>query len=1205
MARKTRHQVAQLEKEGVPVTPPQQLNTTTRPKRNTRSNIIRADSSEPESYPPSATITSTRGGRVSKPSQAQKPAKPKAAKKKKKGNAGRAASPILEEPAAQREQPARNEAASEVSNGSETQGDAMDDDDKEDTPRPREAPNVHEAPVVAQPVQVPRGMTLRSSSLKPSVPTCEESPLGSQPASAPPSASANMRTQLPVPACSATPALATSNRPFSTTATLYKGAAESIQKKFPPKCPRVSLHDTSTYCPLPDTLQEPKAKMTTADHTLLSRSGSGAHTEVFQPPVAPTAGIAIRSSTETLTEDVEQPVAPTPNVVSQCNSNDAQKVVPKPSLAATPTVTVPSSSDTHAGVAEHTEAPTLDVATGLVTSSGTRNGKSAPKQPQSPLHMPVTSMRYPIRFIYNFPQRGNEKLHTIVTFRLDTELAQQVRKLDLPHQPPRECSLAIAIPSSMLPDLLTFIADHPDARNSALPNLTSEDLVAKMVVSELTKDATTGTVLSQQNPLADSSGNVSNPLEQATKPRSPVDDEHGETNHNLRGNFGAAKAREIRERQALHEGNAQAQGSDQHLSSENSIPPSKTVTQWYDEKGNLTLGMVKEVPIELAREESYDEEMSEEDTDMVDRMDETEHLPDEDAVHEPQNDRQAAPDTPRNRGWGLGRFLPSAARSVSRFIPGFGRRAVLAPQQRRQAQRRSPTEFRPHVSATQGRSAGVTAAGGLASRSDSTKKILLTKGQAAARRKTKEEKKWYEEQLERMRQEDARKEDLIKQLQAKANQTARGATETNPLGMRRRGKKRKRRSSPDVIPNPKGASYGMDLDYFVFSSDEDTESEGSNPPSSKRKRVSTSDREGFVDPFNANPHKTLPGDRPSGEVIGDPHRARPYTGTLFAMPGTPKQHQGGNIFSEQTLAEKAASPDQTPKPQQPHTFRVPSPGSSDDEYEYDESYVGPTVTPTKDSSGPSFPAPSPTQASSETLTRSPSPPKSTAAAPANISKTQTFAPASRPVEKASASLPPNLPSASEMSLNIQRNRALKYAAKTPSRLQQSSRLSTSTVASEVQESDQPTAAQEANEEPLSSKATSETSEEPKINYLMSYHEQQESATERVVELIERAWDETDRVTAGQVFEEELEAFIEQENNSSVTSRTSDQEQQQSSTPASQATTETPNAVNPRVQSFIDSNWTNADATIAADNFANEFETFEESRNRNANPMIEG
>ncbi|KAF7586573.1 hypothetical protein BBP40_008647 [Aspergillus hancockii] len=36
-------------------------------------------------------------------------------------------------------------------------------------------------------------------------------------------------------------------------------------------------------------------------------------------------------------------------------------------------------------------------------------------------------------------------------------------------------------------------------------------------------------------------------------------------------------------------------------------------------------------------------------------------------------------------------------------------------------------------------------------------------------------------------------------------------------------KKRKRSPSPDVIPNPVGASYGMDLDYFCYSSESDDE----------------------------------------------------------------------------------------------------------------------------------------------------------------------------------------------------------------------------------------------------------------------------------------------------------------------------------------------------------------------------------------------
>lgn len=43
-------------------------------------------------------------------------------------------------------------------------------------------------------------------------------------------------------------------------------------------------------------------------------------------------------------------------------------------------------------------------------------------------------------------------------------------------------------------------------------------------------------------------------------------------------------------------------------------------------------------------------------------------------------------------------------------------------------------------------------------------------------------------------------------------------------------KKRKRSPSPDVIPNPKGCSYGMDMDYFCYSSDSEDETNPTSEP---------------------------------------------------------------------------------------------------------------------------------------------------------------------------------------------------------------------------------------------------------------------------------------------------------------------------------------------------------------------------------------
>ncbi|KAL9131291.1 MAG: hypothetical protein Q9217_000726 [Psora testacea] len=1114
---KTRHQKAQLEREGVPPTPPQQLETTTRPKRNTRSTAIRAESSEAEAAPPSiSAITSTQGGRISKRGQTPKTTKPKAAKKK--NNTAHITTPNLEDRATQFGASIQNDAASEVLNESDVPGNAMDEGVvvKEDTSRPREAPLAPERPFVAQPVQVSQNMTLSSAAIESPATPPETFLLGTQIASPLSPSRVTSMARATVSAQSALPGSASSDRPLSATAAMFKEANERIEQEYSPECPRILPHDSPTDLLTVKAVKKAKGQVATARSTLLSQNKSGTHTA------------------------------------------DGTLLVAAP-----------------------------DLATNMVPQQVC----STPKQFPRTLSASVTDLPDPSQFVYNFPQPGEQKLHTIMKFCLDIKLVEQLRK----EEPLRQSALDIAIPSSMLPDLLLFIAHHPDARNSVLQNLTTANPIARFVTNELTNDAMAGKVRSRREPPANRNDLLPDPIHQVITPRAPLNSQQITPIHSLRDKFGAAKARELRERQALKEMNAQARGSDQQPPSERSTTPVKAVTQWYDEKGNLTLGVFKEVPIEPAREDLSDEEISDDDTELRDRIDEAEDRPVENVVEESRNLVQTVPETPRNRVWGLGKFLPSAARSVSRFIPGFSRQATSTPNQSTQSQRAAATEPRPHVSVTQGRPTRTNAAGVSASRHDTAKRMLLTKGEAEARRKAKKERKWYEEQLEKMRQENAKKEETIKQLQLKAYQAARGGTETNPFGMRRPGDKRKRAPSPETIPNPKGASYGMDLDYFGYDSDDDNASTVSHPPSSKRQRLSASGRGEAVDSFNQDSHTPSPGVTPSDEVIGDPRRARPYTGTMFAIDDTSKQHQGGNIFGEQASPEKAASAHQTPAIQT-NSFKVPSPGDSDDEYEYDESYIGITATPTRAPTASLLTTPTPNQAPSHSTTPASSPLKSKPMSPAKAPKaSQTVAPPSRFIEQPSTSASATAPSASEISLNIQRERALKYAAKTPSRLQQSSRLSTSTVTSDVQEDEEPAISRGEAGKSLSTETAPENSQEMDIRLLESYYEHQENVSERVTELIERSWDDADTEAAGTLFEEEFEAFVKQEQ-APATSSASGLEQQQISTTTSQVTLESQTAISARVQSFINNKWTAADTAIAGDKFASELAAFQATLN---------
>ena len=104
------------------------------------------------------------------------------------------------------------------------------------------------------------------------------------------------------------------------------------------------------------------------------------------------------------------------------------------------------------------------------------------------------------------------------------------------------------------------------------------------------------------------------------------------------------------------------------------------------------------------------------------------------------------------------------------------------------------------------------------------------------------------------------------------------------------GTKRKR-YSPDRIPNPVGTSYGLDTQFFGSDSesDEEVEEVSKNSPSehaAKRQRMT-----------QESPYlSTQP-------VIGDPRRATPYTGTALADP-PPK-----NLFSWRKQMHKYAVPE--------------------------------------------------------------------------------------------------------------------------------------------------------------------------------------------------------------------------------------------------------------------------------------------------------
>ena len=231
------------------------------------------------------------------------------------------------------------------------------------------------------------------------------------------------------------------------------------------------------------------------------------------------------------------------------------------------------------------------------------------------------------------------------------------------------------------------------------------------------------------------------------------------------------------------------------------------------------------------------------------------------------------------------------------------------------------------------------------------------------------------------------------------------------------GTKRKRLPSPDVIPNPPGCSYGMDLNYFGSDSSEDElgdnevttgqiESPSTRPM--KRARMSSESQASS-----------------SERVLGDPHRAPPYTGKMFADPKP-------NLFFKPVAPSR--------------TFTTPE--ESDSEGDADEEA---RATPSKDKgktkeTASTISSSTDKSSSVSNVTSGPGSSSTPVPPPAKASVTwkQPPPPAPRPSHM-------ELPSSSDAPedldpLSQARARALQHTPKQPSRLKFSSRLSSSTVA---------------------------------------------------------------------------------------------------------------------------------------------------------------
>ena len=449
-------------------------------------------------------------------------------------------------------------------------------------------------------------------------------------------------------------------------------------------------------------------------------------------------------------------------------------------------------------------------------------------------------------------------------------------------------------------------------------------------------------------------------------------------------------------------------------------------------------------------------------------------------------------ETPRNRGWGLGSLF-SSARSVSRFIPGFGHstpaqfREALpvvdtsaitmisnSPQLALPAPENATTPFIPQVSRATNDSQTEP-------RHNAPATAGPARGAQTAPRKTFKPRREMKEQ--------AAKAAMKSDMRTQADETA-GREEMREKAEKatKPGQKRKRAPSPDSIPNPPGCSYGMDLDYFLYSSSSDEEVEenvdtpirkgkermidGVEQPRSKRVKVNEERNESVAATYLEEPNLSLSAEHSprgrtsyrfdppsSNEVIGDPHRARPYTGTMFALPSSkgPIYH-GGNVFEQADSTKKAAEHASAYKsgldeyiPTPSRTFTVPygSDSEDDDDDEEDQPELETSRSVANKEVGTTTPkrVGGLDEGSIALLDKFFGAPKDAtpAAKPAVSSSPQA---PSRP-SSSNGTLPASSSAADTEALARARSQALKYTPKQPSGLRAQSRLSNSIVGSDV------------------------------------------------------------------------------------------------------------------------------------------------------------
>ena len=627
--------------------------------------------------------------------------------------------------------------------------------------------------------------------------------------------------------------------------------------------------------------------------------------------------------------------------------------------------------------------------------------------------------------------------HTILHFWLDAtpeDLASA--------RPSSDPSIAMALPSSLIPDLLQSVA-RP-ANSSRGYTLT---LNASLV-------------------------GISPQMPSSNKRKLDDDEEPSQAAQEVRVEIAHTPKRQKRKGMFSRKPLQDLDTSTQTTSRE---PTGSTATftrsSLYSKDGTLQLGRVTTSPNTTPLESEINgTEPAVDDTDYGDSDGIIQAAEESSTATPTPTENQPTEETPRVGRWGLGELLKSA-RSVSKFLPGFTPRAVpaappvaesVATDSSSVPQTTLPAVVHPATN-SDGRSSS-SATQSLQPGSPQPNESQALPASTNPHERVKDQHKKSSKKDSHSKAENQGKQKRVERRPTEAHRTESPA----PLGPNRMGAtpgtKRKRTTSPDTIPNPGGSSYGMDMEYFVeVGGSSSDEGEEMNSPTKAR----------------SSKHRRVHGPNHSQNMVrADTGKAQPYTGGFFASQ--PANYEGGNIFNEisafetaksqakQLMKRKTVTQTQESLPPTPvitnltGSFRVPSPSDSDSDPEdapsgSAEESASPTeltingqaatrsigASPRKATSLPTIIETSPQTESSlhnGNHSAKPAPPSTKATSPPSTAATTwTQPPPPRPIPSHAAL--PSVPPGDSEALARARKRALQHQPHKPSGLRESSRIS--------------------------------------------------------------------------------------------------------------------------------------------------------------------